>query len=135
MNFDNKLQHATAFSSAGLTDIIFLLLIFFLLSSSFIVQPGMKIVLPQSVTNEVPQENDRAIISIDKNEQFYLNGNLVNEEQLQQGLYDQIQQSSSKIVVIEADKDVRHELVVRAMDYARRANAQKLHIATEPISK
>ncbi len=133
MNFESRHRHATVFSQAGMTDIVFLLLIFFLLTSSFVVQPGIKVKLPETTSEEVPQENKQIVISIDENEQYYLNGQKVFENELLQNLYDLVQRSSDQVVVIQADKNARHEVVVKAMDYAKRSNATKLHIATESI--
>lgn len=133
MNFSSKNHHATVFSAAGMTDIVFLLLIFFLLTSSFIIQPGIKVNLPKTETEDVPQEQQQIVISIDENEQYFLNGQKVFENELLTNLYDLLQASADKVVIIQADKNARHEAVVKAMDYARRAKATKLHIATAPM--
>ncbi len=135
MNFDNKHRHATVFSQAGMTDIVFLLLIFFLLTSSFVIQPGIKVNLPKSEEPDTPQENQQIVISIDAEERYYLNGQQTSDPELMQGLYDLVQESPDQIVIIQADKDARHEIVVGAMDYARRAGAVKLNIATAPIQE
>ncbi|OQY30158.1 MAG: hypothetical protein B6244_00915 [Candidatus Cloacimonetes bacterium 4572_55] len=133
MNFNTKNKYATVFSSAGMTDIVFLLLIFFLLTSSFVIQPGIKVNLPKADQEEVPEERQQIVISIDDKEHFYLNGKQASENELLQNLYDSIQGLPDQVVIIQADKDARHEVVVKAMDYAKRAGARKLHIATSPL--
>ena len=133
MDFKTRHQHATVFSAAGMTDIVFLLLIFFLLSSSFVVQPGIKVKLPQTVVQEVPEEKQQVMISIDENEVIYINGKRTYETELLAELAPLIRVNPDQVVIIQADKDVRHEVVIKAMDYARRAGASKLHIATAPV--
>ena len=60
MNFKSDQKLLTVFSFASLTDIVLLLLIFFLLSSSFVFQPGIKVQLPKAETGE--QQSDRSLV-------------------------------------------------------------------------
>ena len=61
MKFKTENKLLTAFNFSSLTDIVFLLLIFFLLSSTFIVQPGIKVKLPKSETTEITSDKNITI--------------------------------------------------------------------------
>lgn len=89
MNFDfsNTREPMTAFSMAGLTDIVLLLLIFFLLTSSFIPQFGIQVNLPQAETS-APMEQQYVSVAITDDGRFYVNQNLVPREGLLDALRD-----------------------------------------------
>lgn len=114
-----------------LIDVVFLLLIFFLLSSSFILQPGIKVKLPKAKTTEITKEKE-VYITIDKQGHLYLNEKLVHEEKLSKELQGIANQDPNKLIIVKADKDVLHGKVVWVLDYIKRAGLSKLAIATEP---
>ncbi len=89
MNFDfsNTREPLTAFSMAGLTDIVLLLLIFFLLTSSFIPQFGIQVNLPQAETS-APMEQQYVTVAITDDGRFYVNQDLVAREALLEALRD-----------------------------------------------
>lgn len=115
---------------APMTDMVFQVLLFFILSSSFIVEPGIKVNLPKSETSEL-QVQQKLIITIDANEQIFIEGKPVPLDNLEERVKLLLPYYSEKIVVIRADKNVRHGLVVKIMDIAKLAGAAKLAIATE----
>lgn len=89
MNFDfsNTREPLTAFSMAGLTDIVLLLLIFFLLTSSFIPQFGIQVNLPQAETS-APMEQQYVSVAITDDGRFYVNQDLVAREALLDAIRD-----------------------------------------------
>lgn len=80
-DFSNSKQPLTAFSMAGLTDIVLLLLIFFLLTSSFIPQFGIQVTLPEAQA-AAPMEDQYVSVAITDDGRFYVNQDLVPREQL-----------------------------------------------------
>ncbi|HEX9615629.1 MAG TPA: biopolymer transporter ExbD, partial [Bacteroidota bacterium] len=81
MKFSTQHKPLSVFSYSSLTDIVFLLLIFFLLSSSFVIQTGIKVQLPKSATAE--QETQRQIvITVTEQGSIFLNDNQVSVETL-----------------------------------------------------
>ena len=72
MKLRTSLKPVTTFNAISLTDIVFLLLIFFLLSSTFILQPGVKVELPTTTTTEVSAEKS-IVLTIDRNGTLFLN--------------------------------------------------------------
>jgi len=116
-----------------LIDVVFLLLIFFMVSTTFVtIRQGIKIDLPKTTT---PQEKVRQhiVISITKDGHIYLGKRWVkNEKTLLALLRDRIKEEKEKLVLINADKEVKHGRVVRVMDLAKRAGAEKIGVLTTP---
>ncbi|MBD3373828.1 biopolymer transporter ExbD [candidate division KSB1 bacterium] len=120
-----------AFSTIGLTDIVLLLLIFFLLTSSFVVQPGIKIKLPKAATGET-DESDKIFLTITENERLFLNQRQISRSDLAIELKNLLQQDSNRVVVIRADQNLSLSATIRVVDTAKLAGAERFIIATEP---
>lgn len=125
---ENKLLETFNFSS--LTDIVFLLLIFFLLSSTFIVQPGIKVKLPKSESSEVTSDKNIAI-SISRDGAYYLNEERVLLSSLPAMLRQKFVYGKEQIIVIKADYDVTLQSAVDVIDIAKNVGFDKFSIATE----
>jgi biopolymer transport protein ExbD len=112
---------------APLIDMIFQLLIFFMLTSSFVLQPGIKINLPKAVTSEaVNYENIEIIISGEN--VAYLNGKVVTTQEVKNFL-KQIGKKN-KTILIKADKRASLGRVVEIWDMCRDFGIEKINIAT-----
>ena len=120
----------TTFTTISLTDIIFLLLIFFLLSSTFILQPGIKVQLPRTATTEISSEKS-IVVSITKDGALFLNEDFVSIDQLGAKLRTMIIDVGNPILIIRADKNILLERVVEVMDRAKGAGAERFLIATQ----
>jgi biopolymer transport protein ExbD len=139
MKFRETPRAKIGFDLTPLVDVVFLLLIFFLLSSSFIMQPGIKIKLPSAKTHEVQPANDIFIL-IDKQERIYLRTPSLSEErvkisELSTHLKSLIKEDGERVIIIKADEAVRHGIVVRVLDMVKLIGAQRIAIATEPKRK
>ena len=122
----------TTFNTISLTDIIFLLLIFFLLSSTFVLQPGIKVKLPVTTANPDISSEKSIVVSLTKEGAVYLNDNLVNRVELGAQLRQKVIDVGNPIVVLRADKAVLIESLVEIMDIAKSAGAERFVIATAP---
>lgn len=118
----------------AMIDIIFLLLLFFVLSSSFIVQPGIKINLPQTVSSEQPTRKDLVVI-IARDLRIFVNNDQVTFESLWGRLIEELKFQRQGTLVLRADRDVPHGFVVRVMDVAKQAGANRIAIATSPVPR
>ena len=112
---------------APLIDIVFLLLIFFMLTSSFIFQPGIKINLPKALTSEVIQR-ENLIIIITQDNSLYINERKLSAEELASRL--KIAGKESKPILIKADRKASVGKVVEIWDLCRAEGIQKINIAT-----
>ncbi len=113
-----------------LIDVVFLLLIFFMVATSFSLIRGIKVDLPTTTT---PQEKieQNIVISVTKDGKIYLDKTQISKTELVKTLKRQIGEKNS-LVVINADKDTRHGMVVEVMDLAKQGGAGKLGILTTP---
>jgi biopolymer transport protein ExbD len=132
MNFEAENKFLSSFSFSSLTDIVLLLLIFFLLSSSFIIQPGIKIQLPQTETAAVHSEKS-IYVTVTRTGSVYLNDNQVELGKLGAELRRFLVSGEKQVVVIRADKEVKLDLAVQVMDIAKAAGAERFLIATRPV--
>lgn len=112
---------------APLIDIVFQLLIFFMLTSSFIMQPGIKVNLPKAVTSEVVKYENIEIIVSGENV-TYFNGKVVTTPELNKLLKQAAQRDES--VLIKADRRASLGRVVEIWDSCRDLGIAKINIAT-----
>ncbi len=134
MEFERRRRVSTHLNIAPLIDVVLLLLIFFMLSSHFVTQPGIKITLPTAVTARLYPTED-IIISITEDSNLYLNEELVTLENLLERLKIEIAKTEKKTVIIKADEKIDLGLAVKVMDIAREAEAEGVVISTtEPLS-
>lgn len=131
MKFKRTLDLKARLEITPLIDVVFLLLIFFLLSSTFVLQPGIMVKLPKAQTTEITKEKE-VYITIDKQGHLYLNEKFVHEEKLSKQLQEIASRDPNKLIIVKADKDVFHGRVVLVLDYIKRAGLNRLAIATEP---
>lgn len=111
-----------------LIDVVFLLLIFFMLSYHFVDSSGIKLTLPKATTSQSRQEG--VIISIRHDNEVYLNDENMTLDDLPGRLASAIKNASQKTVIIKADEKINLKLAVQVMDIAKQAQAQGLVIST-----
>jgi biopolymer transport protein ExbD len=120
----------TSLSIAPLIDIIFLLLLFFLLTSVFI-DPGIPLNLPKAATAEFQEEQAEQIVYISKLGEIYINDQFVPFDELFTTLSAVFRRYPGESVTIKADKEVAFGLFVRVMDITKQAGGQELVISAE----
>ncbi len=131
LRFPAKEQSHININLAALIDIVFLLLIYFLLTSNFIEQDTMDIKLPEVETLGLFDEG-HIVITIDRNGNYYYEQKIIRARDLGEHLGIWLSQSRKKSVLVKADRQVIYDRVVRVMDLAKKHGAHKLLIATEP---
>ena len=114
----------------SLIDIVFLLLIYFLLTTNFIVDEGIKIKLPNASATS-PQTEKEITIVVDKKGSTFIENREVPLNQLFGVLKERLQGREDGLVVIRADRGVVLNKAVRVMDVAKAAGAGRLALATE----
>jgi biopolymer transport protein ExbD len=112
---------------APLINIVFLLLIFFMLTSSFITQPGIKVNLPKAVTSEVVKYENAEIMITSENT-TYLNGKVVTTAELKGFLRQAAKRNQA--LLIKSDRRAAVGKVVEIWDMARDFGLSQINIAT-----
>ena len=130
VEFEGRKKVDTNLNIAPLIDVVFLLLIFFMLSSHFVTEPGIKLTLPTSVTAKLHPEEDITVY-ISEDNSVYLNGEEITLDNLPDMLRAEIQISGKKTVIIKADEKIDLGLAVKVMDIAKQAEAEGLVISTK----
>ena len=117
------------FNMSSMTDVVFLLLIFFMATSTLINPNALKLLLPKS-TNQT-SNTPAAVVSIDRRLTFYLNQKVTPFSQLESRLVALLKDSDDPCISIEAEKSVPIEQIVRVMNIAK-TYGYKAILATDP---
>ncbi len=120
---------STEFNMSSMTDIVFLLLIFFMLTSTMVTTNALDLVLPKAKGKT--DSNKSTSVSIDKDLNFFIDKDKINEDDLEKQLLVLMANSDNKSIVLRAEKSVPHEKVVKVMEIAYR-NQIKMVIAVNP---
>lgn len=121
---------------ASMSDLVFLLLIFFMLTSTLVAPNAIKLLLPQSNSRTI-EKPPKIVISINARNEYFLQGIQVDEERLEAGLLSQLAGKESASIRLESDKNVPVQYVVNVIDIVndvnKRYNTQhKVIMATSP---
>lgn len=117
------------FNMSSMTDIVFLLLIFFLVTSTLVNPNALKLLLPKS-TNQLSNRKT-VTVSIDKNLVFYFNTKVTPFSQLEDKIVNELKNSDDPCIMIQAEKSVPIEQVVKIMNIAK-THGYKSILATDP---
>ena len=118
------------FSFSSLTDIVMLLLIFFLLSSQFVIQTGVKVKLPGARNNEQSTPS-KLIVSINEDKRVFIGNDETSIDLLAMRLSEKVADSKEQNLIIRADKSVEVDMVIKVIDAAKGIGITKFTIETE----
>ena len=126
-------------SLTGLIDVVFLLLIFFMVSTTFEHQAVLKVDLPEARNVSTPEDQPNSFeLVIDQKGQFYLNDRQLVDGQtltLKAAFIEAAGEDRSIPVILRADAETPHHFVVTAMDVTAQLGFSRLSIATEKIAE
>jgi biopolymer transport protein ExbD len=128
MALQTKHKVDAAFSMSSMTDIIFLLLIFFMLTSSFITPSGLPVNLPSSETSDIVMQE--ITVTVTKDLRFSVNDRVINRDEIKTELTGLLQDKKGQ-VVLHIDKEVPVEYLVEIGGIAASLEAN-VSIATKP---
>ncbi|MDD3631212.1 MAG: biopolymer transporter ExbD [Atribacterota bacterium] len=132
MKFYQPNSKTLKFDLTPLIDVVFQLLIFFMLTTTFInVESGVKVDLPSGDFAAVSEKRN-VVVTITENNVLYLNNHLVDPNYLTEKLRDETKDNPNPLVVLEADQNVTHGKVVRVMDLIKKSGIERIAIATKP---
>ncbi len=132
MKLKRKERAKLMIPTASMSDIAFLLIIFFMLTTVFRKEIGLKVVLPQAETTErILKSRDLANIYISRDGKISVDDNLVSPEQVKIAFKIKLAQNPATIAQIKADKDADYGPVWEVIDALRDAQAFRVVFATE----
>ena len=129
MSIQTRNKVSVEFNMASLTDIVFLLLVFFMLTSTFLVPEAVELELPESKSANVT-EITPIIISLNQTGKLALNGESITLEQLQQAIKPLITQNVEAAITLKSDARTEVQLRLEVMDEIRAAGGTNVGLAT-----
>ena len=127
MEFNPKKKRRVLLNIPSLIDVMFLLLIFFMVTSTFMEQPGMKLELPSAESAEVARV-EKLVLYISSDDEVVFNGQPVALDDLEETMLAALSDIEDRTLVLNADKSVQHGTVIRVMDIAKKIGLEKLVI-------
>lgn len=134
MNLRSRRTDDLDINITPLIDVVFLLLIFFMVSTSFIKESQIKLDLPQASSTEVPEDQNTIKVAIDARGQYFVNDKaLINNQEatLAKAIKQAAGEKKNPTIVINADANTTHQSVVSVLDVAKRLNYLRITFATE----
>jgi len=131
VNFARSRRADVVVDVTPLIDIIFQLVLFFMVSTTFVTSPGIEVDLPRSSSDTILRDKDDINLWVTSDGAVYLDDAPVDWSTLQGALGSAAQANPATLIIIKADRDVDHGRVVAVMDLARGLGLNRLAIATE----
>ncbi|MCM4161811.1 biopolymer transporter ExbD [Antarcticibacterium flavum] len=129
MNLRSRNKISADFSMSSMTDIVFLLLIFFMLTSPAITPEALDLILPKAKGKTTTVQN--ISVSITKDLQVYINNERVSQSALESTLKERLAGEDDPTIILRAEEGVPIERAVQVMDIANR-NRYKIVLAVKP---
>ena len=112
-------------------DVVFILLIFFIVTANFIKEPGLEVNRPDSETAE-PTENAAILIAVGNAGEIYMDGRRIDKRQVKANVVRLLAENPQGSVVIRADEKATADTIMAVMDGAREAGVYNISLASEP---
>lgn len=131
MAFSRKKREAPRVDLTPMVDVVFLLLIFFMISTTFVETPGISVKLPESSSQQRKQEVKEVKVYLSKDGRIFLGEQEIEQDDLRRRLKAYGARTKTMTFLLLADKEALHGKVVALMDLAKETGFDKLAIATE----
>ena len=126
-----KAKNRAILNITPLIDVLFILIIFFTVSSTFLEQPGIKLSLPEAKKVDT-EKIEKAVLYINKDQKLVFQNKDIEITQLGEVLAKAMSDAEDQSLIVNADKEVAHGFVVKVMDIAKQNGVKKLVIAVQP---
>ena len=131
MSFLRKSSEEPRIDLTPMVDVVFLLLIFFMISTTFVESPGISIKLPEASSQSIEREPKEFKIYLSREGDIYYHDRKISIADYKKLLVEHQSNADNTTILLLADQESRHGKVVTLMDLARDAGFVKLAIATE----
>jgi biopolymer transport protein ExbD len=130
---DDSGRMITEINVTPLVDITLVLLIIFMVTTTYIVNPSIKVDLPKAMTG-TDQTRTTLALTLTKDGQLYLNGDRSDEAQVLRQIAAELPKNPDLQAIIAADKVVPHGSVVHIIDFVKRAGVRKFAINVDSVA-
>ena len=131
MSFLRKTSEEPRIDLTPMVDVVFLLLIFFMISTTFVESPGISIKLPEASSQSIEREPKEIKVYLSREGEIYYQDRKISVADYKKLLAEHQDNAENTTILLLADQESRHGKVVTLMDLARDAGFVKLAIATE----
>lgn len=121
MAISTRNKRSAEFSTASMSDLVFLLLIFFMLTSTMIAPNAIKLLLPQSSSRTISKP-PKVTVYIDQYMNYYLDGSPIDLERLQQDIASKLIGTNEGTVLLRVNYDVQAQHIVNVIDAVNKIN-------------
>jgi biopolymer transport protein ExbD len=128
--FEARKKGGALINITSLIDVLFLLLIFLMVSSTFLEQPGIQLELPEAKSSVLVEQKEFTLF-VSRNGTLFLNDSEISLEDLEVRIREALPGMKDSALVLKADKDVNYGLVVGVMDAVKNSGLKKLIIGTQ----
>ena len=128
----NKNSFMSDINVTPFVDVMLVLLIIFMVTAPMMIE-GVNVSLPEATSEPLPAEQDQLILTIDKNNQVYINDLQVTVDFLREKLIKILDGRVGQEVYLKANKNISYGIVVRVMSEVKGAGIEKIGMVTEPI--
>ena len=131
MMFKKRERDDPRIQLTGLVDILFLLIIFFTVTTTFATTGGIDVNLPQASSQRPLQKSEKLFVVIDRKGGAYIEGESMTDRELRERFREMVAEDAEAVVILQADKLTQHGRVVSVMDIAQGEGVKRLAIAAE----
>lgn len=134
MQFQRRLKPQVNINLVPMIDVVFQLVIFFMVSSTFILTPGISLIFPSSTTSE-PVVMSKLVVTVVSREEVYFNKEKFEIRELDEKLSSitEEERSDIKTVVLEGDRGISYSLLIEVLDLLRRNGFKAINLRTREI--
>ncbi|HED11940.1 MAG TPA: biopolymer transporter ExbD [Caldithrix abyssi] len=129
MQLSSQKSKKLTLNLTSLIDVLFILIIFFSVTSTFLEQPGIDLKLPEAETSEA-FTSQKVIVYIDKEKNLFLNDNLISINELAKEIKQLNSYKKDKSIVLKADEKADYGRVIEVMDKLRKNGVYKIIVST-----
>jgi len=131
---DNRNDFMSEINVTPFVDVMLVLLIIFMVTAPMMTQ-GVDVSLPQATSEALPSETEQLMVSVDNQEQVFINDVKVSVDELNDKLKRILSGRKDRQVYLKADKDISYGTVVRIMSEIKLAGVEKLGMVTLPLTE
>jgi biopolymer transport protein ExbD len=134
MQFKRRLKPQVNVNLVPMIDVVFQLVVFFMVSSTFILTPGISIIFPSSTTSE-PVVMSKLVVTVVSREEVYFNKEKFEIRELDKRLSSitEEERSDIKTVILEGDRGIPYSLLIEVLDLLRRNGFKGINLRTREI--